>query len=485
MTHTNALGQPIGAPLPDWTARTLPPRVAVEGRHIRLEPISAKRHGADLFEALSADPDGALWTHRLNGPYRSRGELEAWLTEIEARDDMIYVAYVDVRSGKALGNGAWMTMAPGVGSIEIGSIIFAPALQRTTAATEAIYLMAKTVFDLGYRRLEWTCDPVNAASMAAAERFGFSYEALFRQAYVAKGRNRDKACFAITDADWPALDAAFRTWLAPENFASDGQQTQSLRDLTASHIHSRSKSKPGVEVNALGQPVDKDVPGWAPPPRPMRAAMDGQYCRLEPLSPDHAEDMFAAHSTDTEGRMWTYLPEGPFETLDQFKPFVDGLVASEDPLHYAIVVDGRAVGSASYLRIDPDAGSIEVGYITYSPLLQRTRASTEAMLLMMQWAFEAGYRRYEWKCNALNVPSRRAAQRLGFSYEGVFRQMQIVKGANRDTAWFAAIDAEWPALISAFETWLSPSNFDADSQQIQRLGDLTGPILVATDPTLR
>ncbi|MEO1490756.1 MAG: GNAT family protein [Pseudomonadota bacterium] len=235
--------------------------------------------------------------------------------------------------------------------------------------------------------------------------------------------------------------------------------------------------------NDLGQPIGAPLPDWTPPPRPARQMMEGRYCRLEPLSADHAEDLFAAHSTDTEGRMWTYLPEGPFETLETFRPFVETLVASEDPLHYAIVVDGRAVGSASYLRIAPAAGSIEVGYITYSPLLQRTRASTEAMFLMMEWAFEAGYRRYEWKCNGLNAPSRRAAERLGFSYEGVFRQMQIVKGANRDTAWFAAIDAEWPALKVAFETWLAPSNFDADGQQIQRLGDLTRPILVARDPS--
>lgn len=234
----------------------------------------------------------------------------------------------------------------------------------------------------------------------------------------------------------------------------------------------------------LGEPIGAPVINWTAPPRPQRAAMTGRYCRLEPLSADHAEDLFAAHSTDTEGRMWTYLPAGPFETLETFCPFIDTLVASQDPLHYAIIVEGRAVGSASFLRIAPDAGSIEVGFITYSPLLQRTRASTEAMFLMMNWVFEAGYRRYEWKCNSLNGPSRRSAQRLGFSFEGVFRQAQIVKGANRDTAWFAAIDAEWPALKTAFESWLAQDNFDGQGQQIRRLGDLTRPILAASDPTL-
>ncbi len=481
MTHTTSLGEPIGAPMPDWTAPATPARQTVSGRYIRLEPISAERHGADLFEAFAADPDGLNWTYRMNGPYPKRDGLMDWLRQTETDDDMVYVAYVDQATGKAVGNGAYMSMAPASGSIEIGSIMFAPQLQQSTAATEAIYLMARTVFDLGYRRLEWTCDPVNAASMGAAERFGFTYEALFRQAYVTKGRNRDKAYFAITDEDWPKIDAAFQEWLSPENFDADGRQTQSLRNLTAPLVHARGRVKSADLTNAHGQPLEPEVQGWTPPPLPERVVMEGRYCRLEPLTSAHAEDLFAAHTTDTEGRMWTYLPAGPFAALEDFRPFVDALEASEDPLHYAILVDGKAIGSASYLRIAPNAGSIEVGYITYSPLLQRTIASTEAMFLMMEWAFNAGYRRYEWKCNALNGPSRRAAQRLGFSYEGVFRQAQITKGRNRDTAWYGMIDSEWPELKAAFDTWLDPANFDGDGRQRQRLSDLTAPILVARD----
>src|SRR5690606_12748185 len=146
-----------------------------------------------------------------------------------------------------------------------------------------------------------------------------------------------------------------------------------------------------------------------------------------------------------------------------------GAAQGSDPLHYTILADGRALGTASYLRIAPPAGSIEVGWITYSPALQRTRAATEAMYLMMRWAFEAGYRRYEWKCHALNAASRRAAQRLGFSYEGVFRQAVVVKGRNRDSAWYAAIDSEWPAIRDAMETWLDPANFGPDGAQRQSL----------------
>ncbi len=235
-----------------------------------------------------------------------------------------------------------------------------------------------------------------------------------------------------------------------------------------------------TQSNALGQPVGAPVEGWTPPPRPVRAEMAGRYCRLEPLVPTHAPGLFDALSADTDGRVWTYMPNGPFADLASYQRWLDDAIAVDDPLQFAILVDDRPVGTASYLRIDPGAGSIEVGYITFSPALQRTRAATEAMYLMMQWAFETGYRRYEWKCNALNAGSRRAAQRLGFSYEGVFRQATIVKGRNRDTAWYAAIDSEWPRLKPAFEAWLDPDNFDADGRQKRALSALTRPVLVAT-----
>ena len=162
------------------------------------------------------------------------------------------------------------------------------------------------------------------------------------------------------------------------------------------------------------------------------------------------------------------------------------MAGQSDPFFYALrdKASGQVGGVMSYLRITPAAGSIELGHINLSPQIQRTRAATEAMMLMIGWAFEAGYRRFEWKCDALNLPSRRAAQRLGLSYEGIFRQATVVKGRNRDTAWFAAIDKEWPALEAAFETWLSPGNFDADGRQRQSLATLTRPILVTRDPAL-
>ncbi|OFZ66205.1 MAG: GNAT family N-acetyltransferase [Betaproteobacteria bacterium RBG_16_56_24] len=234
------------------------------------------------------------------------------------------------------------------------------------------------------------------------------------------------------------------------------------------------------ELNHLNQPVGPIVRDWKTPPHPMREPMDGRFCRLEPLDPmRHAESLYAANALDVGGKTWTYLPYGPFETLASYRTWIEQYCCGSDPLFYAIVdlAKGAAVGVASYLRINPSSGSIEVGHINYSPLLQRTPAATEAMYLMMARAFGLGYRRYEWKCNALNTPSRAAAQRLGLSFEGIFRQATIIKGRNRDTAWYAVIDCEWPAIKEAFLQWLSPSNFDERGKQRTRLSVLTAPIL--------
>jgi len=203
--------------------------------------------------------------------------------------------------------------------------------------------------------------------------------------------------------------------------------------------------------------------------------MEGRFCRLEPLEPaKHSASLYAANALDADGRMWTYLPYGPFDTQDDYMAWLEEMCRKSDPSFYAVVDKpaARAVGVASYLRIDPRAGSVEVGHLGYSPLLQRTPAATEAMFLMMQKAFDLGYRRYEWKCNALNGPSRTAAQRLGFSFEGVFRQANVVKGRNRDTAWYSVMNHEWPSLKETFLRWLHPKNFDEQGRQRVRLSAL-------------
>ena len=232
----------------------------------------------------------------------------------------------------------------------------------------------------------------------------------------------------------------------------------------------------------LGQPV----PGWAAPLPPTGVVLDGHFVRLERMDPDtHAADLHRAYSG--HDALWDYMPYGPFPSAAGYHRWAKDTATGEDPLFYVLrdKASGHCGGVASYLRITPAAGSIEVGHICLSPEIARGRAWTEAMFLMMDWAFSNGYRRYEWKCNALNMASRRAAQRLGFSFEGIFRQAAVVKGRNRDTAWFAIIDAEWPALREAYAAWLSPRNFDAKGRQKERLSDLTRLVRVAEDPGLR
>jgi len=226
-------------------------------------------------------------------------------------------------------------------------------------------------------------------------------------------------------------------------------------------------------TNDLGQPIGRPVPGWEIRPLPPRTPISGRLCRLEPLDAEvHSAALHNAYCQAPDGRNWTYLPYGPFESREQYAEWVRRAEQQTDPTFYAIVdaATDSPIGVASYLRIAPDMGSIEVGHLSYSPALQRTAAATEAMYLMMRRAFdELGYRRYEWKCDSLNAPSRAAALRLGFQYEGLFRDAVVYKGRNRDNAWYSIVADEWPALRTAFERWLDPANFGPEGRQILRL----------------
>lgn len=219
----------------------------------------------------------------------------------------------------------------------------------------------------------------------------------------------------------------------------------------------------------LGKPIGPLVPGWSPRARPPATPMQGRTCRLEPLDPArHAADLWQAVQADAEGRTWVYLSYGPFGDEAAYRAFLDGIAGKDDPQFFTVIdqASGHAVGVLSFLRIDPANGVIEVGHVWFSPLLARTTAATEAVILMMRQVFdELGYRRFEWKCNALNAPSRRAAVRFGFTFEGVFRQAMVVHGRNRDTAWYALIDGDWPAVKAEAERWLAPDNFDTDGRQ--------------------
>jgi RimJ/RimL family protein N-acetyltransferase len=228
---------------------------------------------------------------------------------------------------------------------------------------------------------------------------------------------------------------------------------------------------------ASGLPIGARVE-TGPAQYPQGVALVGRRVRLEPLDPGaHGDSLYA--STNLQGpendRLWLYLFAGPFADRATFDRYLRDIAAEQDTLYFAIVdqATGNAVGHAAYMRMYPQECTIEVGGVLFSPAIQRSAAATEAMYLMAEYVFERlGYRRYEWKCNALNAPSRRAAQRLGFTYEGLFRQHLIVKGRSRDTAWFSMLDSEWPARKAAFQQWLDPANFDADGRQKTALSSL-------------
>lgn len=227
-------------------------------------------------------------------------------------------------------------------------------------------------------------------------------------------------------------------------------------------------------LNELDQPVGittKSISANYPQPKKL----DGKYCLIEPIDVErHANDLFNAYAVDESGRMWTYMTYGPFEKLEAIEHWLEEARMTEDPQFYAIVdkANNKAMGLCSYMRIKPKQGSIEIGGISFSPFLQRTRVATDAMYTMAKRAFEdLGFRRYEWKCDSLNEASRKAAQRFGFEYEGTFKKHMMYHGRNRDTSWYSIVDDDWPSLSLAYEQWLRPENFDKNGHQRKRLSD--------------
>lgn len=226
-------------------------------------------------------------------------------------------------------------------------------------------------------------------------------------------------------------------------------------------------------ASASRLPVGCSVPGWQARPWPAAAVLHGSLCRLEPLAlAQHADALFAAYRSNADGSDWTYQPVGPFACLADYRAYVAAIVARQDALHYAVVdpSTGLALGTCALLRPQPEHGVIELGSLAFSPALQGTRMGTLACFLLLSHVFDAlGYRRCEWKCDSLNARSRKAAQRLGFAFEGIFRQAAVYKGRNRDTAWFALTDKAWPQARAALLAWLRAENFDAGGRQLERL----------------
>lgn len=227
-------------------------------------------------------------------------------------------------------------------------------------------------------------------------------------------------------------------------------------------------------LNEFNQPVGADLADWKGANRPCGKMLEGRYCRLERINAEHhAVDLYESYYLATNERDWTYLLSGPFSSFEFYRDWVLNVESRSDPLHYAVIDadSNKAVGTVALMRIDPSNGVIEVGSLMYSPRMKRTRISTEVMALLLHYVFaESGYRRLEWKCDTLNAPSRAAAERFGFRFEGVFRQAMVTRGRNRDTAWYSIIDSEYAVLLSAFQKWLAPPNFDEYGRQREKLG---------------
>lgn len=240
-----------------------------------------------------------------------------------------------------------------------------------------------------------------------------------------------------------------------------------------------------IRVNPWGQPIGQEVPGWRPPSRPESKPLAGRHCRLEPLNADrHADELWDAWNERPSESHWTYLPYGPFPTADAHREWIRQSSASSDPLFLAVIDlhSGRASGWVAWMRITPETGCLEVGHIVLAPRLQRQTAATEALFLLIGEAFRLGFRRVEWKCDALNAPSRAAALRLGFQFEGIFRQALVYRGRNRDTAWYSVLDHEWVHLLPGYTRWLAPENFGFDGVQRERLGVFLRPSTTAGSP---
>ncbi|MFI9629915.1 GNAT family N-acetyltransferase [Streptomyces sp. NPDC052042] len=228
-----------------------------------------------------------------------------------------------------------------------------------------------------------------------------------------------------------------------------------------------------ARLNEYGQPIGHPLPDWTVRPVPARVTLEGRFCRVVPLDADrHADDLHSAYALAADGRDWTYMTASAFETLADYRSYVTTTTQVDDPLQYAVVDvrTGKAVGTLALMHQDPSNGVVEVGSVAFSPLLKQTQISTEAQFLLLSYVFdELGYRRYEWKCDSLNAPSRKAALRLGFTFEGIFRQAVVYKGRSRDTAWYSVIDSEWPHVGKALREWLSPDNFDVEGRQKRSL----------------
>lgn len=314
--------------------------------------------------------------------------------------------------------------------------------------------------------IEFTHKPVALFNASARSVYA---QAALRETLITMGADFfNDACITI-----PLTDDS-RT---PQQLITDSAIAASLT-ATLQHLVASLTTMAKHSATEPSQPLGRALPHWQPRPFPERRSFRGRYSHIDPLDANlHAEALYGSLCTGAGIAGFTYLPANPPASMEEWRQRLEKHAASQDPLFFTLFDEtGRAAGLCAYLRIAPDHGSIEIGHIHLAPALQQTRAATEIQYLLMRHAFDdLSYRRYEWKCDALNAPSRRAALRLGFRFEGIFLNAVVYKQRSRDTAWFSVIDEEWPRVRRGFEAWLAPENFDAEGRQLHSLASLRAP----------
>ena len=484
MAEVNSFGQPLGKPVRDWKGVDpidfLRP---LHGSEINLVPVAPEQHVDGLLESFAKD-DGTMWTYmNWPGPYTKREALLADLRKMERmRGHTEFYTIIKKETGKGVGFISYLRNFPEKGSIEIGHVTFSPDLRRSRASTEVIYVMMEKAFDAGYRRLEWKCDSLNERSIKAALRYGFIYEGVTRNAvaYTSHRRTRDSSWLSISDSEWKnGLKEGIKRWLDFSNFEPNGQQRKGLAEFVKRDPHGKLDLRVPRQ-NQYGQPIGKSLPDWTGAAEIDRTApIVGKHVKLVPVDPSaHAETLFENFAED-DGSMWTYLSyggeSGIVPTKQKLYDRLSNMQKESGVTWFYTIIDqtnGRAQGWVSFSQCMPKYGVVEIGDVTFSPALRNTTGGTEVIYLMLERAFRSGLRRVAWSCDVLNARSRKAAKRLGFTYELIFRQAAVISKRNRDTAWYSMLDSEWESNVKqAYESWLGSSNFDSDGKQKKRLQD--------------
>ncbi|KAH7702896.1 hypothetical protein AAVH_29941 [Aphelenchoides avenae] len=452
------------ASLANWTPRERPSAKTFQGKYVRLEKLDADRHGADLFDVLqgpSADP--WQWDYLLAGPFPERDRFNEYLKGMEAGEDPFVFTVINQANGKAEGMLSFCEIAPETGSIEIGFVVFGAAMQRSPKGTEANYLLMKEAFDLGYRRLEWTCHTANERSRNAAVRYGYSFEGTLRQRFVHKGRySRDDFYLGIMDYEWPEIKRAFEKWLSDANTTPSGQ-VRRLQELID------EERGPPRSPPSFPKPVTFEVPNWKPAKWPLAHTMSGRFARLEMLDPaKHGDKLWVSmNGPNADPATWDSVLQGPFKNRKSFDDYLSSHAGRDNYVLYAIIdgETGAAEGLIGTVYAEAEHGRLTLGHDTYGNGSWKSQKSTEAIYVLLKEAFSSGYRRVEWLSDNGKDRSKKALERLGFTLEAVYPQHRVVKGRNWDSAMYAIIDKEWPAIHVAYEKWLSLENLVANGQK--------------------